>query len=250
MSGLARVLAYTSAFILPPAIAGFLGFSTLRTRDHLAAPPALDPATIAAIPRPDIDPRKPTVVVVLGTDLTEITDALGAYQMFARIGRYNVVTAAAERQPTVLTGGLRILPHYSLREVTECVGGPPAIVDIPKLEKRYPAVRWVRGVRWVEHGQFVMSAGITSGIDASLRVIIRVAGDSVARRVARELRYANYHFAIDPTVEQYYLRPADLVLLANAAFRVTRPLTRRARRSNRARIRSFSPRSSPGDVAA
>ena len=50
--------------------------------------------------------------------------------------------------------------------------------DIPTLEKRYPRVTWVRGVRWIDRGQFVMSAGITSGIDASLRVLIRVAGDS------------------------------------------------------------------------
>jgi putative intracellular protease/amidase len=95
--------------------------------------------------------------------------------------------------------------------------------DIPALEKVYPRVRWVRGVRWIDRGQYVMSAGITSGIDASLRVIIRLAGDSTARRVAREMRYPNYHFALDPTVEQYELQPSDLVLLANAAYRVLRP---------------------------
>jgi hypothetical protein len=96
--------------------------------------------------------------------------------------------------------------------------------DINALEKRYPNVTWVRGVRWIDRGQYVMSAGITSGIDASLRVLIRIAGDSVARRVAREIRYPNFNFALNPGVDQYSLQAADLVLVANASFRIRRPL--------------------------
>jgi putative intracellular protease/amidase len=257
-----------------------MGVRSLKERDRPDIPMAMDAAEIATVPRPMIDRTKPTVVVLLGADLTEITDALGPYEMFARAGRYNVVTAAPSRQPTLLTGGIHILPHYSLAELDDTLGRAADIVvvpnlpnadapmnrpvidwirrqaaagslihswckgamalaetglldgqtatahwgDIGSLEKKYPKVTWVRGVRWIDRGQFVMSAGITSGIDASLRVLIRVAGDSVARRVAREIRYPNYHFALDPRVEQYSLRPADLVLLANAAFRVRRPL--------------------------
>jgi hypothetical protein len=48
-------------------------------------------------------------------------------------------------------------------------------------------------------------------------------GDSVARRVAREIRYPDYHFAVDPRAEQFAFRAADLVLLTNAAFRPVRP---------------------------
>jgi hypothetical protein len=79
-------------------------------------------------------------------------------------------------------------------------------------------VRWIRGVRWIDHGGIVMSAGLTSGIDASLHVIGRLVNDTTARRVARELRYPHYHFALDPKVEPYDIRPADAVHLANAAF--------------------------------
>jgi hypothetical protein len=67
-----------------------------------------------------------------------------------------------------------------------------------------------------------MSAGITSGIDASLRLIGRLEGDAVAERVAREIRYPNAHFAQDPAAPQYTLRPADLIVLANAAFHFPR----------------------------
>jgi AraC family transcriptional regulator, transcriptional activator FtrA len=279
MSRIARIFVLGAASFILPGIAFFFGVQGIERREHPALIAPMSWAEIAAAPRPAIDPTKPTVVVLLGRDLTEITDALGPYEMFARAGKYNVVMAASERQPTLLTGGLRILPHYSLAEIDSILAGPASVVVIPNLpnaghpvnrpvidwirqqahagalihswckgamalaetglldgqtatahwgdidglEKRYPAVKWIRGVRWIDRGQYVMSAGITSGIDASLRVLIRIAGDSVAQRVAREIRYPNYHFAIDPTVEQYELRAADAVLYANAAFRLSRP---------------------------
>jgi AraC family transcriptional regulator, transcriptional activator FtrA len=275
----ARHISHAAAFLSLPGLALLFGLRTLEQRDHPSLLPPFDSTKAAFASRPVIDRSKATVVVLLGADLTEITDALGPYEMFARAGKYNVITAAPQRQPTRLTGGLRILPHYSLAEVDSILGEAERIVVIPnlpnatalinrpvidwlrqqaaagallhswckgamalaetglldgrtatahwgdlaELEKRYPRVTWLRGVRWVDHGQYVMSAGITSGIDASLRVLRRTAGDSVARRVAAEIRYPNYHFAIDPTVEQYQLRPADLVLLANASFRFNRP---------------------------
>ena len=280
MSTLTRSVALVAAFLLPPLAAALIGYRALAGRDHPAPLAPMTAERLARVPRPELDSTRSTVVVLLGADLTEITDALAPYEMFARTGRFDVVTAAPERQPTLLSGGLRILPHFSLSELdAQLRGRAPAIVivpnipniaeaqnaplvrwmqrqlaagaiihswckgamalahagfldgrtatahwgDIPTLEETYPRVEWVRGVRWLDHGQIVMSAGITSGIDASLHLIGRLAGDSAARRVAREMRYPNYHFAIDPSAEQLALRPADLVLLANAAFHVGRP---------------------------
>lgn len=280
MPGSKRALITAAAFILPPLVAALLGLRTLQRRDHPDPPARLDAAVIASAPRPTLDPARPLVVVLLGADLTEITDALAPFEMFARAGRYTVVTAAPERQPTLLSGGLRVLPHYSLAELDrQLAGRAPTIVlvpnipnvasaanrplvpwmqrqaaagalmhswckgamalahaglldgrtatahwgDIAALEKAYPRVGWVRGVRWIDHGDVVLSAGITSGIDASLRVIARLDGDSVARRVAAEMRYPDYRYVIDPATEQYTVRPADAVLLANAAFRLHRP---------------------------
>lgn len=279
MSRLMNFLILSLSLVVMPAIFALLGVRALEVRDHPLALPRITADSAAKISRPPVDTAKPTVVVLLGADLTEITDALGPYEMFARAGAYNVVTAAPERQPALLTGGVKILPHYALSEIdsmlprgsfivvvpnlpnaaepqnrptiewitaqaklgalihswckgamalaeTGLLDGKTATAhwgDIAKLERRYPKVTWVRGVRWLEHGQIVMSAGITSGIDASLRVLIRVAGDSVARRVAREIRYPNYHFALDPTVDQYELQPRDAILYANAAWRLLRP---------------------------
>jgi AraC family transcriptional regulator, transcriptional activator FtrA len=280
MSALTRFLAYTAALLVPPVVVAALGLRALQDRERPPLLPPADARTSARAPRPAYDPAKPTVVVLLGADVTEITDALGPFEMFARAGRFNVLMVAPERRPVLLSGGLAVLPHLSLTEADALLGGRgPAIVvvpqipnlaraenrpllawmrarasagstmfswctgarvlaaaglldgmtatahwgDLPRLEREFPRVRWTRGVRWIDHGRIVTSAGITSGVDATLRVLRRVVGDSVARRVARELRYPNYRYAIDPAVEQYAIRPADAVFLANAAYRVARP---------------------------
>lgn len=62
------------------------------------------------------------------------------------------------------------------------------------------------------------SAGITSGIDASLRVITRLLGDATARRVAGEMRCPNVEYSVEPAAPPYTLEPADAILLVNAAF--------------------------------
>jgi putative intracellular protease/amidase len=273
-----RVSTYVVAAMVPPAIALAWGVQSLVAREHPQPPPPLEAMELARVPRPPIDTAKPTVVILLGADLTEITDALGPYEVFARARKYNVVTASTSRQPSLLSGGLRVMPHYTLHELDTIVRHPAVVVvpnlpnaddaanrpiidwirqkahagatihswckgamalaetglldggtatahwgDIETLEARYPRVTWVRGVRWIDRGQLVMSAGITSGIDASLHLLRRIAGDSTARRIASEIRYPMYHYAIDPVVEQYSLRLADLVLVANAAFRPFRP---------------------------
>lgn len=95
--------------------------------------------------------------------------------------------------------------------------------DLARLERDYPRVRWLRGVRWVDNGDIVTSAGITSGIDATLRLIARLAGEMTARRIAREMRYPDFHFALKPEAEQFRPGPADAVLFLNAGFRPIRP---------------------------
>jgi AraC family transcriptional regulator, transcriptional activator FtrA len=279
MSRRFRWALYTVALVVPPVVAGALGLRELETRARPALLPRLPAESTALVAPPPYDPVKPTVAVLLGADVTENIDALGPYEMFARAGKFNVYTVAPERRPTLLSGGLRILPHFSLAELdARLAGRPPAVVIVPnipniaraenrplvawmqrqaaagalmhswctgamalaeaglldgrtatahwgdlaRLAERYPRVQWVRDVRWVDHGTLITSGGLTSGIDASLRVLRRLAGDSVARRVARELRYPNYHYSIDPAVQPYTVSPADAVLLANAAFRVAR----------------------------
>jgi putative intracellular protease/amidase len=278
MSNTLRLLAYVAAVAVPPIVVGALRATQQISRYQ--QPPLAAPLSHVAVPAaPAHDPRKPTVAILLGADVTEVTDALGPYEIFSRAGRYNVYMVAPERRPSLLTGGLRILPHLSLADLDARLGGTPAAVvvvpnipnikrlenrpllgwirrqaaagallhswcdgalalaesgvldgrratahwgDIGGFERAYPKVKWVRGVRWVEDEGLVASAGINSGIDASLRVLVRRDGDTVARRVAAELRYPNFHFVQNPAAAQLEFRPSDAVFLGNAGFRVRR----------------------------
>lgn len=278
-----RWVVAATAFVGLPLLVAAGRMRELDRGQHPALQPLLPHGSILPVV-PRHDPAKPTVAVILGADLTEITDALGPYEMFSRAGAFNVYTVAPERRPTLLSptllpGGVRILPHYSLADLDALLGGkPPAIVVVPnipniagaankplvewmqrqaaagslmhswctgamalaeagildgltatahwgdlsRLEKRYPRVKWVRGVRWVDHGQVITSAGLTSGIDASLRVLSKVAGEDIAKRVAGELRYPNFRFSKDPDVAPYTMGPADAIILANLSFRARR----------------------------
>src|SRR3954470_24025112 len=91
--------------------------------------------------------------------------------------------------------------------------------EIGRLERSYPGVRWVRGQRYVDEGQFISTAGILSGIDGSLHMIDRLGGRPLALRVARALRYDGTRFLDDPAMTQLQRQPSDAIVLLNAAFR-------------------------------
>ena len=75
--------------------------------------------------------------------------------------------------------------------------------DIDRIEERYPTVNWVRGVRYVDGGTYMTSAGITSGIDAVLHYIAQHNGDAAAQTLAQKMHYPSYAFVDQPQVEQY-----------------------------------------------
>lgn len=75
--------------------------------------------------------------------------------------------------------------------------------DIGRIEALYPAVNWVRGVRYVDGGTYMTSAGITSGIDAVLHYIAQHNGEDAARAVSENMHYPSYAFVDNPQVEQY-----------------------------------------------
>jgi hypothetical protein len=131
--GWIRWVAAATAFVALPFLVAAVrlgGFEREQARG-LEQPLPPDDSVVAA---PPYDPSKPTVAIILGADLTEITDALGPYEMFSRAQAFNVYTVAPERRPTLLTGGLRILPHHSLAEFDARLGGvPPAIVVVPNI---------------------------------------------------------------------------------------------------------------------
>ena len=61
--------------------------------------------------------------------------------------------------------------------------------DIDDLQAMFPRVNVRRGVRWVDQGDRVTSAGISAGIDMSLHLVERLAGRALAERTARQLDF-------------------------------------------------------------
>jgi len=61
--------------------------------------------------------------------------------------------------------------------------------DVADLRAMAPATRVVPGVRWVEEGALITSAGISAGLDMSLHIVARLAGRDLAVRTARQMDY-------------------------------------------------------------
>lgn len=59
--------------------------------------------------------------------------------------------------------------------------------DIADLRARFPQLAVQENVRWVDRGAQVTSAGISAGIDMSLHLVARLAGNVLAERTARQM---------------------------------------------------------------
>jgi transcriptional regulator GlxA family with amidase domain len=61
--------------------------------------------------------------------------------------------------------------------------------DQADLARAFPRVTVREGARWVEHERIMTSAGISAGLDMSLRLVARLAGQDLAERTARQMDY-------------------------------------------------------------
>ena len=61
--------------------------------------------------------------------------------------------------------------------------------DLDALRTLRPAVRVQDGVRWVDQGAVVTSAGISAGIDMSLHLVQRLHSRDLALRTARQMDF-------------------------------------------------------------
>jgi transcriptional regulator GlxA family with amidase domain len=70
-------------------------------------------------------------------------------------------------------------------------------ITLPVVTKDHPEVTWVTGVRYVHDGRFISSAGVTSGIDASLYTMQRFLGRDAALETAQRIGYPHIEFLDD-----------------------------------------------------
>ncbi|MGH9546988.1 MAG: DJ-1/PfpI family protein, partial [Terriglobales bacterium] len=58
-----------------------------------------------------------------------------------------------------------------------------------QMQKRYPAVHFVSGTRFVDHGKIATAGGVSSGIDLALHIVDRYYGRDVAQTTADIIEY-------------------------------------------------------------
>nr|WP_284644821.1 DJ-1/PfpI family protein [Paenibacillus chinjuensis] len=93
---------------------------------------------------------------------------------------------------------------------------------VNSVKNKYKDTNWVRNQRYVQDGNITASAGLTSGIDATLHVISQQLGEPIAERVAKELNYPSYHFVKNPKVDPYYIDKTEVIYYLNLAFQLNK----------------------------
>jgi putative intracellular protease/amidase len=88
------------------------------------------------------------VAVLLGASGSVITDAFGPYEVFARSQKFSVYTVSASRPTAMLSGGLAVVPDYSLEDVDAGVAPEPDVVVVPAVaapngKKEAPLREWL-----------------------------------------------------------------------------------------------------------
>lgn len=132
--------------------------------------------------------------------------------------------AAQHERGAVLLGvcdGSRVLAEAGLldgRRATAFWAGLEA------LERDHPEAEWTSGQRYVDEGDIVTTAGVTSGIVGALRLVERIAGASEAERIGADLAYPGWSVGGPTEIPVHCLRAADLPYALNAAFPWLRPV--------------------------
>ena len=99
-------------------------------------------------PAPLVPEGRLAVAVVLGASGSVITDALGPYEVFARSPTFFVYTVSASRPTAMLSGGLAVVPDYSLEDVDAGLAPEPEVVVVPAVaapngKKEAPLREWI-----------------------------------------------------------------------------------------------------------
>jgi transcriptional regulator GlxA family with amidase domain len=96
------------------------------------------------------------------------------------------VSATAQNTASVCTGAFLL----AASGVLTCGRATTHWEDVADLRQRHPELDVVDGVRWVDDGGPVTSAGISAGIDMCLHLVERLSGTELAERTARQMDFA------------------------------------------------------------
>jgi transcriptional regulator GlxA family with amidase domain len=96
--------------------------------------------------------------------------------------------------------------------------------NLAKWARRYPDTDWVRGKRYVEDGNVLSAAGVTSGTSAALHVVGRYVGVRTAHRLAATIGYPDSRLGSEPSIPADSLTRGDRALyVLGGAYDWNRP---------------------------
>lgn len=137
------------------------------------------------------------------SDTRDVVDGRVADYTFETAPPAHVIVVPAQRGSDALLAWLKARSTACDVLMSVCIGArhlaKAGLLDgqtatthhgaIDQFTKEYPAVKWVRGVRFVEGDRISTGGGLTAGIDLALRVVERYLGREAASAVAEHLEY-------------------------------------------------------------
>jgi transcriptional regulator GlxA family with amidase domain len=91
---------------------------------------------------------------------------------------------------------------------------------LARLQRDHPAVRWQRGIRYIDDGEVISTGGLLSSVDGTLRVVERLVGVDAAAAAARAVGWRYYSPGKAATLPWSRLTPTNAILhVLNVGFR-------------------------------
>jgi transcriptional regulator GlxA family with amidase domain len=167
----ARVAKRDGDFAFPPFAVALVGKSGGMVRARHGLDLAVN-ASLADTPAPD-------VLIVPGGVVTKPLGDETILEWIRQAHRTSIITASVCTGAFLLAkagllDGLAATTHWE---------------DITDLRAAAPKTDVREGVPFVEQGRIITSAGISAGIEMSLHIVGRLAGEVLAQRTARQMAY-------------------------------------------------------------
>src|SRR5215217_4351458 len=233
---LARTVVYLLAFLVPPLLVGVVGTKAAESARY-DGPPAAENGSSEMYPAPPKhDPDKPTAVVLLsngGSEVTDVLPQLSLAELDRRLGGEEPDVIVVPAMPDVGSAEHRPVAEWlrehaeGSRTVVSVCNGAEVLADagllagrratanwanIAEWEQRYPDTEWVRGLRYVEDGNVLTGAGVTSGVGATLHVIRGYVGEEAATALAQKIGYPDQRVGDEPRIPADRLTASDRAL--------------------------------------
>jgi putative intracellular protease/amidase len=221
---LARAVVYLLAFVVPPVLVGVVGVKAALSDRYEVLSESGAFNIYAVAPEREATTLSGGLEVLPQLSLAELDRRLGGEDPDVIVvpAMWDVGSAEhlpvaewlrehAETAGTVMSvcDGAEVLADAGLLDGRRATAN---WANIAKWERRYPNTEWVRGLRYVEDGNVVSAAGVTSGVSATLHVVRGYIGEGAANDLARKIGYPDQRVGDEPRIPADRLTASDRAL--------------------------------------